>query len=101
MSLKVVYTEFGILLGQVEEQLNPTDVITMKNPLQLAPMGEGRLNISPLLIATTENTVDIPRCRLLIENLLEPEQQIANKYNEIFGAGIITAKVIPFPPPKH
>ena len=100
MSIKVIYTEFGILIGYVEEQLEPSDSITMKNPLQLSPVGEGRMSISPLLIATDEKTVTIPKSRMLLENLFDPELSIHNKYNEIFGTGIVTAKTLPFPPRK-
>lgn len=87
--IKIIYTEFGIILGEIIEHLDNSESLTVKNPLTIQNSGNGQISINPVLLGTTEKEINIPLRRLLLNNYFEPETLLVNKYNEIFGVGII------------
>ena len=68
--------------------------IAIENPCLLAiamgPNGKASLQMQPMLIFSEQKKVDINRANIIYDVSVAPE--IENKYNEIYGSGIVMPK---------
>jgi hypothetical protein len=68
--------------------------ITIENPcllgIAMGPNGKANLQMQPMLIFSEDKKVDINRGNIMYEVSVAPE--IENKYNEIYGSGIVLPK---------
>ena len=70
------------------------DSVTIQNPctLGIVPTQSGgpRLNMMPLLIFSEQKKVQLQKSHIVYE--VSVAQEIENKYNEIYGSGIVLPK---------
>jgi len=66
----------------------------IKNPcllmLSMAPNGKAGLNMQPMLMFSEDKEVKISKSHILFNTSVDIN--IQNKYNEIFGSGIVVAQ---------
>ena len=71
-----------------------SDSVTIKNPCTLGIMqtqtGQPRLNMMPMLLFSEQEKVQLQRAHILYA--VSVAQEIENKYNEIYGSGIVLPK---------
>lgn len=83
------------IVGEVEE--SSLNTYTIKNPcaIGLVPTASGQvtLNMQPWLIFTDSKSVTIKEDHVLFKAGVDTK--ILNKYNEIFGSGIVIAQQTP------
>lgn len=69
-------------------------ICKIENPCVLAigmnSQGKASLQMQPMLIFSEQKVVDISRVNIIYEVSVAPE--IENKYNEIYGSGIVLPK---------
>jgi len=80
------------ILGEIEEQNN--DTLRMKNPcvlgIAMGPNGKPSLQMQPLLLFSDQKVVTFKNQHVLYDVSVATE--LRNKYNEIYGSGIVVAK---------
>jgi len=80
------------IVGNITERIN--GLISIENPCLLAiamgPNGKASLQMQPMLIFSEQKKVDINRANVIYDVTVAPE--IENKYNEIYGSGIVMPK---------
>jgi hypothetical protein len=80
------------VLGEIEEQNEQT--VRIKNPCVLGitmnPNGKAGLQMQPLLLFSEQKVVNFKTQHILYEVSVATE--LRNKYNEIYGSGIVVAK---------
>jgi hypothetical protein len=80
------------IVGNIVERTGIT--ISIDNPCLLAiamgPNGKASLQMQPMLIFSEQKKVDINRANVIYDVTVAPE--IENKYNEIYGSGIVLPK---------
>ena len=68
--------------------------VNIENPcllgIAMGPNGKANLQMQPMLIFSEDKRVDINRGNIIYEVSVAPE--IENKYNEIYGSGIVLPK---------
>jgi len=68
--------------------------IAIENPcllgIAMGPNGKANLQMQPMLIFSEQKKVDINRANIIYDVSVAPE--IENKYNEIYGSGIVMPK---------
>lgn len=68
--------------------------VEMKNPcmigLSMTPSGQASLNMQPFLMFTSDKEVTINKDHILF--VASVDIKLLNKYNEIFGSGIVIAQ---------
>ena len=69
-------------------------LISIENPcllgIAMGPNGKASLQMQPMLIFSEQKKVDILRANIIYDVSVAPE--IENKYNEIYGSGIVMPK---------
>ena len=69
-------------------------LISIENPcllgIAMGPNGKASLQMQPMLIFSEQKKVDILRSNIIYDVSVAPE--IENKYNEIYGSGIVMPK---------
>ena len=80
------------IVGNVLERLGLA--YRIENPCVLAigmnSQGKASLQMQPMLIFSEQKVVEINRANIIYEVTVAPE--IENKYNEIYGSGIVLPK---------
>ena len=80
------------ILGEIEEQNEQT--VRIKNPCVLGitmnQSGKAGLQMQPLLLFSEQKVVNFKTQHILYEVSVATE--LRNKYNEIYGSGIVVAK---------
>ena len=80
------------IIGEIEEQND--DIVRMKNPCVLGitmnASGKAGLQMQPLLLFSEQKVVNFKTQHILYEVSVATE--LRNKYNEIYGSGIVVAK---------
>ncbi len=68
--------------------------VSIENPcllgIAMGPNGKASLQMQPMLIFSEQKKVDINRANVIYDVTVAPE--IENKYNEIYGSGIVLPK---------
>jgi len=71
-----------------------SDSVTIQNPCTLGIMqtqtGQPRLNMMPMLLFSEQKKVQLQKAHILYT--VSVAQEIENKYNEIYGSGIVLPK---------
>jgi len=77
------------IVGNITERSG--DLISIENPcvlgIAMGPNGKASLQMQPMLIFSEQKKVDINRANIIYDVSVAPE--IENKYNEIYGSGIV------------
>ena len=80
------------IVGNITERSG--DLISIENPcvlgIAMGPNGKASLQMQPMLIFSEQKKVDINRANIIYDVSVAPE--IENKYNEIYGSGIVMPK---------
>ncbi len=80
------------ILGEIEDQNENS--IRMKNPcvlgITMSPNGKAGLQMQPLLLFSEQKIVTFKSQHILYDVSVATE--LRNKYNEIYGSGIVVAK---------
>ena len=80
------------VVGNITERSG--DLISIENPcvlgIAMGPNGKASLQMQPMLIFSEQKKVDILRSNIIYDVSVAPE--IENKYNEIYGSGIVMPK---------
>ena len=80
------------IVGNITERIG--DFISIENPcvlgIAMGPNGKASLQMQPMLIFSEQKKVDILRANIIYDVTVAPE--IENKYNEIYGSGIVLPK---------
>ena len=80
------------IVGNITERSG--DLISIENPCVLGigmnSSGKASLQMQPMLIFSEQKKVDILRANIIYDVSVAPE--IENKYNEIYGSGIVMPK---------
>ena len=80
------------ILGEIEEQND--NIVRMKNPCVLGitmnQQGKAGLQMQPLLLFSEQKVVTFKSQHILYDVSVATE--LRNKYNEIYGSGIVVAK---------
>jgi len=92
MTLRILKLVSGEeIVGEIEDQ---SDSVRIKNPcvlgIALTQTGKPTLQMQPMLLFSEQKIVDISRNHILYNVSVAIE--IQNKYNEIYGSGIVVAK---------
>ena len=80
------------LVGDIVEET--PEKYRVENPcvlgIAMGPNGKANLQMQPMLIFSEQKKVDINRANIMYDVSVAPE--IENKYNEIYGSGIVLPK---------
>ena len=80
------------LVGDIVEET--PEKYRVENPcvlgIAMGPNGKASLQMQPMLIFSEQKKVDINRANVIYDVTVAPE--IENKYNEIYGSGIVLPK---------
>ena len=80
------------IVGNITERTGIA--ISIENPcllgIAMGPNGKANLQMQPMLIFSEQKKVDINRANVIYDVTVAPE--IENKYNEIYGSGIVLPK---------
>jgi predicted metallo-beta-lactamase superfamily hydrolase len=86
--VKLIYLRYGEqIVGDVTYDLNG-ETITVNNPLSVVHMPEQKLGFIPYLQLTQEKDAVFKMSD--IRHTFDPNQDIVNHWNSLFGSGIIT-----------
>jgi hypothetical protein len=80
------------IVGKITKHLGT--LITIENPcllgIAMGPGGKASLQMQPMLIFSEEKVVELQLSHIIYNVSVAPE--IKNKYNEIYGSGIVLPK---------
>ena len=80
------------IVGNIAERIG--DFISIENPcvlgIAMGPNGKASLQMQPLLIFSEQKVVEFNSNHVIYNVTVAPE--IENKYNEIYGSGIVLPK---------
>jgi len=93
MALRIIKLMTGEdIVGEIENE--DTNFFTLKNPcslgLVMTQSGKAGLNMQPMLLFSDQKLVKINKQHVTYDVSVAIE--IQNKYNEIYGSGIVVAK---------
>jgi hypothetical protein len=91
--LKLITSEE--IVGEIKE--TTTDSVRVENPcilgIGMAANGKASLQMQPMLLFSEQKVVELKTNHILYTVSVAPE--IKNKYNEIYGSGIVVPKKSP------
>lgn len=86
------YVEEGVIIGDAEEQMNSSFVVT--NPVIVIP-NDRNLSFIPILGMMEENSIRLYTDNFRYGQPFTPTVDIRNHYNKMFGTGIVEATLSP------
>ena len=83
------------VVGEITEETS--EIVRMENPcvlgIAMTQSGKPTLSMQPMLLFSEQKVVEIKQSHILYNVSVATE--IKNKYNEIYGSGIVVAKKSP------
>jgi len=89
MFVKAVFIQQGMMIGEVSKEIF-VDTVVLKNPV-LVIVKQNELVFAPFLQLVDEKEVTISLSEVTFKKMFTPKQEIINRYNQIFGSGIVVA----------